>query len=152
MAIESFPDHPLSGDDVKAIGQQDGVEQVYGMLIGDVTTEEYGFDVNIGLNVGDSLDHDFFFDLVIDTGSTIAVAAYPRPDLPAAEELGPVDDPRVPVTQEGGEWAWIYRDPKPETAIADVVAALKGYRDFSSDEQLWVDSLGQSGIIDFITD
>lgn len=152
MGVEGFPDHPLAGDDVKAIERQDGVKHVYGMLIGVVTAEEYGFDVNIGLNAGGSLDHDFYFDLVIDTGTTIAVAAYPRPDLPAADELGPVDDPLVPVTQEEHEWEWIYREPKSATAIGDVAAAFGEYRDFSPEEQGWVDAIAQTGLMDFITD
>lgn len=151
MGIESFPDHPLSGDDVKTIARQDGVEHVYGMLIGNVSHEQYGFDMNVGLNAGASLNHDYYFDLVIDTGTTVAVAAYPRPDLPAAEDIGPVDDPLDPLTQEKHEWEWIYRCPKANTSIEEVVTALKGYRDFPPKEQVWVDSIAQSGPLDFLS-
>lgn len=77
MGITSFPEHPLSTDDVTVLAQQAGIEQVAGLLVGDVAEEEYGFDMNIGLNVDGGLDHDFYFDLIIATDETIAVAAYP---------------------------------------------------------------------------
>jgi ribosomal protein L1 len=100
MGITSFPNQPLSTDDVAVIAQQERIEQVAGLLVVDLTAEEYGIDMNIGLNVDGGLDHDFYLDLIIATGDTIAVAAYPRPDLPPAEDIGPIDDPLEPITDD----------------------------------------------------
>lgn len=150
--IDSFPDQPLTSDDVKVIVQQERVNHVYGMLTGDITGESHGFDMNIGLNVDGGLDHDFFFDIVIDTGNTVSVVAYPRPELPSAEEAGPVDDPIEVVNQEDYDWELIYQESKAEASIDDVVAALKEYRDFAGQEATWVEGLAQSGVLNFIND
>jgi hypothetical protein len=150
MGITSFPDQPLSTDDVTVIAQQERIEQVAGLLVVDVTTEEYGIDMNIGLNVDGGLDHDFYLDLIIATGDTIAVAAYPRPDLPPAEDIGPIDDPLEPITDDAHEWEWIYRGSTAETSTEEVINAVKAYREFAPDEETWVDSVAASGVLGFI--
>lgn len=150
--IESLPDRPLSENEVKALVREEGIKHAYGMVIGDFTEKEYGVDVNIGLNADGGLDHDFYLDVIIDTGGTVAVAAYPRPDLPPAEELGVIDDPMEPVIQEEHEWEWIYREPRSTASIHGVVAALKEYRDFSDQEEVWIDAVAYTGVLGFIND
>jgi hypothetical protein len=151
MGITSFPEHALSTDDITVLAQQAGIEQVAGLLVGDVAEEEYGFDMDIGLNVDGGLDHGFYFDLIIATDEMIAVAAYPRPDLPAAADIGPIDDPLEPITDDAHEWEWIYREATAETSIEDVMNAVKAYREFAPDEETWVDSVAASGVLSCIT-
>lgn len=148
--IENLPERPLTSDDVKAIAKQEAIQNVYGMVTGDASEESHGFDINIGLNVDGGLNHDFFFDLVITTGDTVTVVAYPRPMLPSAEEVGAVDDPMEVVNQEKHEWEVIYRKPREETSIEDIVAAFDQFRTFSDQEKVWVEGLAQSGVLEFI--
>lgn len=142
MTVNAFPDRPLTQDEVKDIVQGDNIERVGAVLGVLVSPEKGGNHIEIGFDTEGELDaFEYVLDLIIETPSTIGIAAYPKADLPPPEEV-PLDTPILAlISVEGGEWEWVYKGKKSETTLDEALTHLNNYRNFSFEEQFWFEFL-----------
>lgn len=141
--IEGFPDRPLTQEEVNQIEEQKAIKHLEGVLGVRVLDLGDRYHIEAGFNPEPGWHFDFYLDLIIETESSVGIAAYPKDEYPPygeGMEKSLLDVISVPE----GNWSWVSKGQKPDYRIETGLEKLVEYRDFTTEQRRAFEALIES--------